>query len=73
MNPEQLTASPRASGNVALAEVVEAQAVWPDPIEYPSDPGRDKVLSAATWILVGFSLSASLWGLMTLLLYGFVT
>ena len=68
MNPEQPTASPRAIGNVASA-VVEAQAVWPDPIEYPSDPGRDKVLAAATWILVGFSLSASLWGLTTLLLY----
>ena len=69
MNPEQPTAYPRSVWNVASA-VVEAQAVWPDPIEYPSDPGRDKVLSAATWILVGIGLSV--W-LVTLLLYGFVT
>ena len=70
MNPKRPTAYPRSVGNVALAEVVEAQAVWPDPIEYPSDPGRDSLLSAATWILVGIGLSV--W-LVTLLLYGFVT
>ena len=42
-------------------------------IDYASDPSRDNVLSAATWILVGIGLSALLWGLITLLLYGFVT
>ena len=37
-----------------MAEVVEAQPVWLDSaIDYPSDPSRDNLLSAATWILMG--------------------
>ena len=71
MNPERPTTYPRSVGNVALVEVVEAQPVWLDSaIDYPSDPSRDNLRSAATWILVGIGLSALLWGLMTLLLYG---
>ena len=74
MNPKQPTAYPRSVGNVVLAEVVEAHPVWLDSaIDDPSDPSRDNLLSAATWILVGIGLSAVLWGLLTLLVYGFVT
>jgi hypothetical protein len=74
MNPKRPTAYPRSVGNVALAEVIEGQSVWVESaIDHPSDPSRDNLLSAATWILVGIALSVLLWGLITLLLYGFVT
>jgi hypothetical protein len=74
MHSKRPTAYPRSVGNVALGEIVEGQPVWLDSaIDYPSDPSRDNVLSAATWLLVRFGLSALLWGLITLLLYGFVT
>jgi hypothetical protein len=74
MKSKRPTAYPRSVGNVALAEIVEGQPVWLDSaIDYPSDPSRDNLLSAATWILMGIGLSALLWGLITLLLYGFVT
>jgi len=57
---------PRSVGNVALEPPVWVELA----IDYPSNPSRDNVLSGAMGILMGIGLSAFLWGLMTLLLYG---
>ena len=69
MTSKQLIAYPRSVGNVALEPPVWVKLA----IYYPSNPSRDNLLSAATGILMGIGLSALLWGVMTLLLYGFVT
>jgi uncharacterized membrane protein len=59
---------------MGLAEVVVAQPAWVESaIDYSSDPSSDNCLSTASWLLVGIGLSVLLWGLITLLLYGFVS
>jgi hypothetical protein len=66
MTSKQLIAYPRSVGSVALEPPVWIKLA----IDDPSDPSRDNVLSGAMGILMGIGLSAFLWGLMTLLLYG---